>query len=1241
MATICSILSGPTCTMFALLLMLVCSSSVNAGSGGTYFVKPNSPSTTCPSEPCHPLEYYVQNTPELFTKSNVTLKFLSGVHLLDYDQLVKIKYVENFAMIGAEIWDGNTGAWPEIPIPSSEIRCRGSFGFEIAFSYNVSVQNLLFTNCGAIYSQRKGNKQLLKIVLSIVEVVGLSATGIVIQNSTGYGILGSNLLGKSIITRSAFMFNRGDQTFYGGNVRIDYYHCPQGKSNSTLIIEASKFSHGYDPHADHQSTGSGLTIFIGDNCSKVFVSIDNITASDNEALDGGNMALLYRSDDITNSVHLSNSRIVNGYARGGGGAIHIWTDSADSGTPGKQECDPRGMLKVHNVFNLTNVTCVNNTAKVYGGSIDLTHDRLPVACFIRVVTFQNSIFEESQTETSTATLYHGLGHAVYVQIYKPKPESLFNPVLSPQFATIFRNCSFTNSAPTSNSDPDLALSGSAVYLDNAIRTTFNNCTFKNTLGSAIFGVTSSVMFRGNSFFTNNSAAYGGALNLQISTKIVLHANAHIYFSSNQAKYSGGAIYFSLIDECFLDANKNASLTFQNNTADYAGTAIFSAIDTRTDMCAVDHLKNTQVTRSLVSSVPKGVCFCNDNALDCDKRVLQVELYPGESFIVPATTVGIRNGTVPGDIRANVSRVYAAHTEIEHSQLVQAVTNYWECVNLNFTVYSDAKSAVLKLAAEIVLQNTNPNTMPAEVHLKFKPCPLGFILTTVNGSFCDCTNALKQVGVTCDISKKAIFRPGGVWIGYVNNSVEGSGVITHPHCPFDFCKADRNNVSFKDMDQQCNCNRSGVLCGMCKNGRSLALGSSQCMKCSDMLLILLIAFAFAGVILVFLLFTCNLTVSEGTVNGLIFYANILWVNKSIFFLPGTSANVLTVFLAWLNLDLGIPVCLYEGMDAYTRTWLQFAFPVYIWALVGLIVLLSRRFTWITKLIGTNAVKVLATLFLLSFTKLQRTVIAILSFTYITLPNGSRKYVWLYDGNVDYGEGKHIPLLVVAVAVFLILAIPYVLVLLLIQCLRSVSSHQVCSWVHRLKPLLDAYTGPYKSENPFWTGFLLLVRSALFLVFAFNYVDEPSLNLMAIVIASLLVLMLAWTLGGVYKKRPLDIVESSFILNLGAFAAATLYIKFQQTNQAAAFYISTGVAFTVSTGIVIYHLGRKIYAWMKLQCFKTEVEDREDQNNDNIIVKAVDGKHRDTIENQNQKVEDRGDEESNALIDGLEEGYQKYE
>jgi len=91
------------------------------------------------------------------------------------------------------------------------------------------------------------------------------------------------------------------------------------------------------------------------------------------------------------------------------------------------------------------------------------------------------------------------------------------------------------------------------------------------------------------------------------------------------------------------------------------------------------------------------------------------------------------------------------------------------------------------------------------------------------------------------------------------------------------------------------------------------------------------------------------------------------------------ETLTIFIAWLNLDLGIEICFYNGMDAYAKTWLQFAFPSYIWLAAGLIIFLSRRSTHMARLMGRNAIQVLATLFLLSYTKLLQTIIAVLSFT----------------------------------------------------------------------------------------------------------------------------------------------------------------------------------------------------------------------------------------------------------------------
>ena len=101
------------------------------------------------------------------------------------------------------------------------------------------------------------------------------------------------------------------------------------------------------------------------------------------------------------------------------------------------------------------------------------------------------------------------------------------------------------------------------------------------------------------------------------------------------------------------------------------------------------------------------------------------------------------------------------------------------------------------------------------------------------------------------------------------------LILHPHCPFDYCVNETVVFPLNNADSQCAYNRSGLLCGACKEGYSLLLGTSKCRLCADdNHLALVILYALMGVALVFLLFACKLTVATGTLSGLLFYANVI-------------------------------------------------------------------------------------------------------------------------------------------------------------------------------------------------------------------------------------------------------------------------------------------------------------------------------------------------------------------------------
>jgi len=184
------------------------------------------------------------------------------------------------------------------------------------------------------------------------------------------------------------------------------------------------------------------------------------------------------------------------------------------------------------------------------------------------------------------------------------------------------------------------------------------------------------------------------------------------------------------------------------------------------------------------------------------------------------------------------------------------------------------------------------------------------------------------------------------------------------------------------------------------------------------------------------------------------------------------------------------------------------------------------------------------------------------------------------------GGHIALLTAGLLFTVLFLIPYTLVVCFIQYLQRHSSFKLLRWVQRLKPLLDAYTGPYKDKYRFWTGLLLLVRAVLFLAIAVNALGDPSLNLLFVILTGNCLLALEWIFRGIYKEWPFDILEASCFLNVSILSAATLYVRSTGGNQVAITSTSTGIAFATLIGILMYHtyhrITKSVY-WRRLKQF----------------------------------------------------------
>ena len=254
-------------------------------------------------------------------------------------------------------------------------------------------------------------------------------------------------------------------------------------------------------------------------------------------------------------------------------------------------------------------------------------------------------------------------------------------------------------------------------------------------------------------------------------------------------------------------------------------------------------------------------------------------------------------------------------------------------------------------------------MPEMFYIQIKLCPMGFRLK-INIKACHCdpllNNDILSVS-SCNINDTTILRPANSWISA--KTVNGShSYDISPQCPFDYSLPHSSYLNLSDPDSQCQFNRSGMLCGECKQGLSAVFGSSQCKHCSNYYVFIIIPIAIAGIVLVIMLFAFNLTVTNGVINTLIFYINIISINYSQFCFDSHSPDC--VILSLFNLDLGIETCFYDGMDEYAKMWLQLAFPSYLMTIAFALIIGSRYSFKLQQLTANRILKVLATLFLLS-------------------------------------------------------------------------------------------------------------------------------------------------------------------------------------------------------------------------------------------------------------------------------------
>ena len=1095
-----------------------------------YVLPDNSTSAvSCPSQPCATLSQYVLDNGTLPVVSNVEYHFLPGEHHVPANLM--LKNLHNFSMIGIV---NNSSSSVVL------IGCLQRYVFDIMDSQFVVIENVMFKHCGILPD---GKKRLINLKLSCCFSCTLQDVTLIQYGLTSYNLIGESYLHNVKIETLQFL-----QSCCQAITLLFISDCQLLKINSTYM---------------HQVTMDQISIY--NNHTKYIGKY--------------NMGLTIHTERTKYhlKIILKNSYLCN------------MGETA---------------LFVIGKYSLTTqqIFVINCTFKFIDAAVSIDIVLLP---FNRAVNFINCEFLsnkgiirvrilicmahicEINISNASFTLISTSINIVRCQFIHNSNRLLTIDNKAPALKgkVLLKSVNIThNVQPNSHLENDIiSIIAMNVYIAGIFNVTKNTCQL-----SIIQFELCDIMFTGRIIFSKNRCAQ--AILLDTYIKVMEYANMtftnNLYYNNliaieNAVNYhqpypfcffqyvtlNSNMTQKELLTHYFIDFTQNYRYPRYTHVINLNGTKLYSKNTTSSLLFChyMSHCRwlpqgafygnnpetvNQQIVRindPSYCNYHKQICHCYQNKeINCSNDMLGT-VYPGQTLQTSLCNMYISGVSTITYAEVNNINLPNSTCKIAHqSQLINIIGNHSNTVN--YTIISSIPGnnrCELFLTASPFL-----NQIYDVFYVELLPCPVGF---TLQDGICNCDPILPASIDKCYIDNSTIRRPANAWIIAYS---QAKYLISD--CPMDYCLPYSSNINLLNPDLQCQFNRTGILCSQCQHHLSMVLGSSRCMKCTNVYIILIIIIVtVAGVILVILLYLLNLTVTNGTINGIIFYSNIVSINDSIFLINDNVLEPLKIFISFANLDLGIEACFYNGMDSYAKMWLQLFFPFYLIIIAASIIIASRYSYRILRLTYTRSLPVLATLFLLSYTGVLRTVLTVLfSYSTIThLPSGHKQIVWSIDASVPLFGVKFTILFITCLLLFLLL-IPFNITLLFTRHLLQFRM------INHFKPLLDAFQGPYKDRYYYWVAVHITLRCIFFGLYGFQIRAR-------LIIAVLILISFIGYHGYIYpyKNKLVNIQERLLLINLTMMYA----VSYQSSEKVFSIVsnVMISLAFIQFCSIVFYH------------------------------------------------------------------------
>ena len=1055
-----------------------------------------------------------------------------------------------------------------------------------------------------------------RIALLCGDCSDLTMSGSTITNTTGLGMLAINTMGTASITDVVFSFNSPQGCFtqselnttesskVGGGAMFIYHDYLQNLTEPGPTILNIRDSHFL------RNFYCGLAVV-----EEIYYQYTDVNPLINYAVGaGGGLSIVMTQLSYTVNATVDSCFFQNNTARFGGGAhVQIFAGVSDSNVTFLNcHFEKNGLVDLEDIDNLSSNFTSAAALAVLNDFIRPANAE-PVHYGTRVrsnsVTVLDCNFEANKAFSGGAvviySLYTSPQQGGHLQVLFDNCAIKNNLALSgaamyaiekkhtgaqPGIDITMRNVNVAENEvfkPAGLSVQSPGEISSVIDLFSVNFTITGNSTFSNNRGTAVRCVSSILYLEENVIFENNAGVFGGALQIITASFLVIRNNTHVIFHNNTGTISGGAIFASFLTsisplafqyaDCFLYFavvdflciggqvcpnidELNFRLDFIDNTAPSGSLIYGSTLETCFWGINLKQEYNTTLSlyELLYDIFPEKFNFGSDpnntrlvstpagKVAILDLNNSSYSVLPGENFNI--SVVGLdRLGRV-------IPVVLTSQTNVNTSRSVLGLSGYWLTTEQNNT------NALITVYGGNRQQNINVTLYTAftfaqtQITVDLMNCTLGFVYSESSGS-CVCEYGLQYTRVYCSESNKDLSVPNGLWVG-----PGPGGELVVEDCLEDYCRKRQRIVKPPDFDSQCHpgFNRTGLLCGKCADGYSNGFGGNRCYRCGNTSLVWIFFFALTGIGIVWAISFVRLTVSDGYLNGIILFANIISLYLHIFALNSLVVQFFVV-IAWLNLNLGIDNCFYDGMNALAKAGLQFAFPFYLYVLMGIITLLAKKsdkFAMRFNRSGFSAAKLFATLMLMSYTSLLETCAIALGAVEIKTISGTSSIRWRADPTQVYFSGAHVPLAIVAILVLVFFIIPAPFVLIFPSLAFRLGP------IQKLKPIYDAFWAPFKTRYRFWVGLRLLLRVIPFLFAA--VVPHPlNILLLGVFLIGLLYLQVIVL---PFKGAVENASDIFFLCTLLIIVMGTLYFTIDAYQGDG--YISTRNVQYIFFGIIIF-------------------------------------------------------------------------